>query len=313
MTGEGKQDIMSVRTQWKREADGTVADTRRCPNCGEYYAATYRKCPFCGYIPQRRKGGKRLARSRARTGLRVLLLLAAIILALFLLYSIFQSFLDNAPTTTDAAVSPSVTVSGDGEGDGAVAPVVSGGDTEEAEVSPSGTLPPVTGEDAPPVLEKTDISLFAAGQTAKLKLTYAPPGEITWSSSDESVATVSGDGTVTAVGKGKATITVTGGGSEVTCIVRVRISDTAVSPSPSVSAGSSASLNKTDITFFAPGESFTLKVSGSSAAFSWSSSNTDVAAVDSKGKVTAVGEGTARITASSGNISLTCVVRVKAS
>lgn len=58
------------------------------------------------------------------------------------------------------------------------------------------------------------------------------------------------------------------------------------------------------------GQSFTLSVK-SSAKVSWKSSKTSVAKVSGAGKVTAVGKGTATITATSGGYSLTCKVTVK--
>ena len=42
----------------------------------------------------------------------------------------------------------------------------------------------------------------------------------TWSISDSSVATISGDGTVTAVSKGTTTVTATVDGQTLKCIVR---------------------------------------------------------------------------------------------
>ena len=69
-------------------------------------------------------------------------------------------------------------------------------------------------------LNREDMTL-SKGEKFQLKLsgvTTAP----TWSTSDSSVATVTGDGTVTAVGSGVATVTVTWNGSSKSCIVRVK-------------------------------------------------------------------------------------------
>lgn len=59
------------------------------------------------------------------------------------------------------------------------------------------------------------------------------------------------------------------------------------------------------------GCSYTLKVTGTAKKVSWSSSKSSVAAVSSKGKVTAKKEGTAKITAKVGGKKYTCKVTVK--
>ena len=79
---------------------------------------------------------------------------------------------------------------------------------------------PVTGT----TLSKTEAWL-AVGETVKLTVTFTPDyavDKVTWSSSDEAVATVK-DGVVTAKAAGKATITVTtvGGKKTATCTVTV--------------------------------------------------------------------------------------------
>lgn len=74
-------------------------------------------------------------------------------------------------------------------------------------------------------LSKSDFTLFSAGATWQLKAQSDPTGGTrTWTSSDESVATVSDKGVVTAVGNGTATITVTDSktGLSASCIVRCR-------------------------------------------------------------------------------------------
>ncbi|WP_298736675.1 polysaccharide lyase family 8 super-sandwich domain-containing protein [uncultured Subdoligranulum sp.] len=70
-------------------------------------------------------------------------------------------------------------------------------------------------------LGQTSLTL-TQGDTQQLT-TNAPDGEtLTWASSDEAVATVSDDGTVTAVGRGVATITATApSGSSASCTVSV--------------------------------------------------------------------------------------------
>ncbi len=77
----------------------------------------------------------------------------------------------------------------------------------------------------------------------------------------------------------------------------------------------SISLNKTDISLFV-GDSATLKVNFNPSTTTddttvkWTSSNSKVATISSSGKITAVGEGTATITAKVGNFTATCKVTV---
>lgn len=76
-------------------------------------------------------------------------------------------------------------------------------------------------------LNRSDFTLFSAGSTFQLK--YQAPagaqGEASFASSDEAVATVAQDGTVTAVAPGQATITLTYGDLTASCTVRCRWED----------------------------------------------------------------------------------------
>ena len=67
-------------------------------------------------------------------------------------------------------------------------------------------------------LDKSDLTFTAAGETQQL--TAESKKELTWSSSDETVATVDQSGLVTAVAPGTATITVSAGDVSATCTVK---------------------------------------------------------------------------------------------
>lgn len=93
-------------------------------------------------------------------------------------------------------------------------------------------------------LNKSDFTLFKAGATYQLKAKAEPAGgKMTWSSSDEKVATVSENGTVTAVAPGSATITVTDASTGLTakCIVRCRWEEKQPDNGGSSSQGGSSS------------------------------------------------------------------------
>lgn len=68
-------------------------------------------------------------------------------------------------------------------------------------------------------------------------------------------------------------------------------------------------MNSSSVTLYA-GQTKTLKVSGAGRTLKWSSSKKSVATVTQKGKVTAVGKGTATITARAGARKYTCKVLV---
>ena len=131
--------------------------------------------------------------------------------------------------------------------------------------------------------------------------------ELTWSSSDTTVATVSYQGIVTAKAIGNATITATtlDKTKTATCTVIVREKVTSVS------------LNYTSLTM-TEGETKSLIATvlpdnAANKSVSWSSSNTSVATVAKPGIVTAVSAGTATITVTTndGGKTATCSVTVK--
>lgn len=90
-----------------------------------------------------------------------------------------------------------------------------------------------------------DAVTLGTGDDATLTL-YAEPEEVdvsaaVWTSSDESIATVDGEGTVTAVAEGKATVTATLGGMQAAC--EVTVSDKAAGGASGGGASASSSGN----------------------------------------------------------------------
>lgn len=175
----------------------------------------------------------------------------------------------------------------------------------------------VTGETIPVnsvSLDKTNLEL-AIGNTATLKATILPNNatnkNVSWSSSNPSVATVSSTGEVKGIAKGNATITVKteDGGKTATC--RVTVVETKIPVS-------GVGLNKSSLSM-AVGDTQTLTaiVTPSNAtdkSVTWSSSNTSVATVSSSGVVTAKAAGSATITVTTndGGKKATCSVTVQA-
>ena len=158
-------------------------------------------------------------------------------------------------------------------------------------------------------LNKATLSL-AKGSSETLVATVKPADasnkNVTWSSSDDSVASVDASGKVTAKSAGKATITARteDGGKTATCSVSVTVPVTGVT------------LNKSRINLTKGGsETLTATVKPTDATnktVTWTSSNTSVAAVSSSGKVTAkaAGEATITVKTADGSKVATCVVSV---
>ena len=128
--------------------------------------------------------------------------------------------------------------------------------------------------------------------TASVAPADATDKSVTWSSSDESIATVSEEGVVTGVAAGDATITVTttDGGYQATCGVTVEaaVAVTGVTVSPqtdTVNVGETITLTAT----VAPADATNKNVT-------WSSSSDSIATVSEAGVVTGVGAGEATIT-----------------
>jgi hypothetical protein len=130
--------------------------------------------------------------------------------------------------------------------------------------------------------------------------------EVTWSSSNAAVATVSSSGLVTATGLGEATITATSEGSSgsagATVIVLPVARVTVVLVTSHVGIGQSTAAIATALD--ATGHSL------SGRAFTWTSSSAAVATVSSSGLVTATGLGTANITATSDTVPGSAVLTV---
>lgn len=156
------------------------------------------------------------------------------------------------------------------------------------------------------------------GTSITLAVTVEPSDcteEIVFESSNESVATVSADGKVTAVGNGAAEITVTCGeyakSMEVFCQIE-EVPEETDTPDNTDEPVTELSLSTEDFSLFEAGETAKIVVNGlqDGETVHWSSSDETVAAVD-EGKVTAVGGGTATISATVGDTTLKCIVRCK--
>jgi len=163
-------------------------------------------------------------------------------------------------------------------------------------------------------LDKTELTL-TEGETETLTATVKPDNadnrKVTWISDKTDVATVGGDGRVTAVKAGEATVTVTteDGGKTASCKVTVKAKTVSVTE---------VTLDKTELTL-TEGETETLTATvrpdnADNRKVTWSSDKTEIATVDGAGKVTAVkaGEAVVTVVTEDGGKTATCKVTVKA-
>jgi len=151
---------------------------------------------------------------------------------------------------------------------------------------------------------------LSIGNSSVLAATITPTNatnkDVTWSSSNTSIATVDQNGKVTAKAKGTATITVASvdGNKRATCKLTVTIPVTSVTINPT-----SLTLN---ITTSSTLKATTLPATAGIKDVVWTSSDINIATVNSSGLVKAIAKGTAIITATTvdGNKTATCTVTV---
>ncbi len=194
-------------------------------------------------------------------------------------------------------------VTGRAEGEATItATSVDGGFTQTCEV----LVEPAVVTDI--TLSQTSLTL-AVNEKSALTATVNPLGyvsqEVSWSSSDATIASVDENGNITALKGGPATITAT---SKEDSTVKATCMVTVIVPVESIT------LNKTSLSLNAgSSETLTITLNPANATYNvatWTSSNSSVATVDQNGKVTGVKAGNAVITATAGGKSATCQITV---
>jgi len=169
------------------------------------------------------------------------------------------------------------------------------GETDTCEITVKDTSTSI-GEDV--------IELRTKGTDKTYTLGYEIIGRSTsmkWTSSDKKVATVSSKGKVTALKAGTVTITLKANGITDTATIVVK------DYIPTIK------LNQSEyILYTKTGNTYTLKttVNGPSKKVTWNTSDASVATVNTKGKVTALKEGTALITATANEVTAECLITV---
>ena len=155
-----------------------------------------------------------------------------------------------------------------------------------------GAVVPVTEITLPETMILTKGIKESATLTATVLPEDATYKNLTWESSDKSIATVDANGKVTAVALGSATITVYSADGEISAQCKVTV----------IRLVTSITLDKTELEIYVgddPAElvATVLPEDATNKSLSWTSSDTSVATVDEEGRVTAVSSGFATITA----------------
>ena len=180
--------------------------------------------------------------------------------------------------------------------------------------SASATVPVKVAQVAASIrLSPERLTLGVLGRTATFQATVLdagrqaiPDAPVTWTSSDESVATVSDEGVVTAVGNGTSTITATSGGATATGDVMVAqdASLIEVMPASARFEAIGQTLQLEAVVYDPDGSAI------SEAEINWTSGDPLVVTVDDEGVLTAVGQGMTKVTAELGEASTSIPVAV---
>lgn len=180
-------------------------------------------------------------------------------------------------------------------------------------------------------LDATEVTLTEVGAARMIYATPSPANTtdtLEYTSSDESVVTVTDSGKIVAVGPGEATITVTCGDAQVSCQVICKIESETEDPTeetdetteateepteetteePSVSL-EDFEFNRSDFTLLRAGEKWTLYNGDiDPSLITWTSDDESVATIVD-GVVTAVGRGKTEVHAEINGVKITCIVR----
>lgn len=187
-------------------------------------------------------------------------------------------------------------------------------------------------------VETSLVELAGVGETQKLSVTVEPAGttdQVVFSSSDETIASVSEDGAVTAVAPGQAVITITCGQFQAKCRVVCSFNDgnpdetiPEITDEPTVPEESTAptettppvtnppeentfKLNRSDITMSYKGEKWTLYTGSLSLSqIKWTSDDESIAKI-TNGTVVAVSPGTTEVHGEYNGVKATCIIRCR--
>ena len=151
----------------------------------------------------------------------------------------------------------------------------------------------------------SNITLTNTNSAYKINVTVPEGTVIEWSSTDESVAKVSDDGTVSAVGEGTCRI--------YAVIGKTRYYTDVTSTYTGISTGDTVDIGSIELNDEAKSRKVELKGVPEGAEIVWSSADESIASVDQEGIVTAVSSGKTVVTALINSIKYTITVNVSIS
>ncbi len=316
---------------------------KKCPDCGEKYSDTYKKCPFCDE-EQKIKKGKRVQKRPTKNGgrragttdkeniLTLILLVIMLVLAGILLWLLFGGGSgDETPDDPSSGITSSTEKPDPGPGTST--PENPGTSTPQMPTDPVDPKPLTPTADEIKLLPQTlklnkeDYTTNVGDPAVQLRVGDGT-GVYTWVSADPAIATVSETGKVTAIANGTIKVYATDGVGMGVCIVRVKGGSAPVRPNPgdpitptnpstpttpttpSDPSAAKAKLNREDFTI-SVGELFAMKVKDYDGEVTWSVKDSSIASVLNDGTVKGLKAGRTTVTAKVGDRTLECIVRVK--
>lgn len=144
-------------------------------------------------------------------------------------------------------------------------------------------------------VEPFDAAGLLVGKSVQATATISPSNatnkNVTWSSSNESVATVDQTGKITAISAGTAQISVTADDGGISAKVIINVTSDIITTNLKITAANSiyVGTSTTPVVEITP-------TNATNQRLSWSSSDESIATVDETGKITGVSAGTATIT-----------------
>lgn len=286
-----------------------------CEYCETEYDGDMPQCPLCGtpnpapvpaeeIEPRRpKRGGARAAPKEDRIPRWICVLISIFLGLAVIIGSLYALYALDILKFGKKAEEPDETLDLPFEEDAPSDPAPAGTEDEPADTQPDAT-PGAQAACTALTLDPSTIQLTEPGAQAGVSVSILPANcteAVVFASSDPAVCSVDATGLITALSEGSATVTAACGSKTATVGVTCDFSG---------AAASGASINQTDVTLTTAGDHASLSIENApaDAEISWSSSDESVCTVED-GAVTAVGGGTATITAEVSGEKFECVVR----